>query len=85
MFKNSMLIKIDDFEDFSTMNEVRKKDRKRRVTKSWLESAKAMKVKKEKKKEKERDRTSAKDAYLFVRQSFSYTGQLHTDPIPLRR
>lgn len=44
-----------------------------------------MKVKKEKKKEKERDRTSAKDAYLFVRQSFSYTGQLHTDPIPLRR
>lgn len=27
MFKDSMLIKIDDFEDFSTMNEVRKKDR----------------------------------------------------------
>lgn len=83
MFKDSMLIKIDDFEDF--FDHERSTKERSRVTKSWLESAKAMKVKKEKKKEKERDRTSAKDAYLFVRQSFSYTGQLHTDPIPLRR
>lgn len=75
-----MILKI-----FSTMNEVRKKDRKRRVTKSWLESAKAMKVKKEKKKKRKGIVQVQKDAYLFVRQSFSYTGQLHTDPIPLRR
>lgn len=43
-------MEIDDFEDF--FDHERSTKERSRVTKSWLESAKAMKVKKEKKKKR---------------------------------